>query len=306
MADRLETLRVVDPVLTRLLWGYLPPAWTGAVLFPIVPVEKEAGKIPKFGAEAFQIYNCKRPIRGTRARIDYEAASIPYLCEEYSLEVAVDEREVEEAIFDARRRAAFTSENAIAMQVEYLQATQACNPDNYAVGNKTELTGTDQWSDLDDSDPIDDVGAAIDAIQGTIGQIPNVLVMGPAVMKSLKNHPAIIERIKYSERAIVTEDLLAAIFGIQTVKVAAAAYSSEAGTFTSVWGKNVIIAFVPPAAARDTGAPAYAYTLRKTGRPVVKRYVDQRANSEIVYAEDLLDAKILSDVAGYLIENAVA
>ena len=53
--SRLSSLRVVDPVLTNLAIGYSNTQTVGEVLCPFVEVEKEAGKIPKFGKEAFKI-----------------------------------------------------------------------------------------------------------------------------------------------------------------------------------------------------------------------------------------------------------
>ena len=69
---RLSNLRVVDPVLTNLSVGYSNADLVGDVLFPFVPVDKEGGKIPKFGKEAFKIYNTERALRARSNRINPE------------------------------------------------------------------------------------------------------------------------------------------------------------------------------------------------------------------------------------------
>lgn len=307
MAGRLAELRVVDPVLTRLAWGYVPATWIGAVLFPIVPVSQEAGKVPKFGSEAFQIYNTLRPLRGKRARIDFSLSWIDYALEEHSIEVPLDEREIEDAelVFDARNAARATGQRVIFRRVEYNQAMQAVDANNYASTNKVSLSGTDLWTDYTNSDPIGDVRTGKAAIRGKIGVDPNVIVLGNAVYVALQDHTKILARIQYAQKGIITPDLLAEIFDIPKVVVGAAAYASEASAFTNIWDDDVVLAYVPSQQERDLGTPAYGYTFRKRGRPRVFRYADPESNCEIVVVEDILVAKVLSDVAGYLITNAV-
>ena len=69
---RLSNLRVVDPVLTNLAIGYTNADMVCDVLFPIVPVDKEGGKIPKFTKEAFKLYNTERALRARSNRINPE------------------------------------------------------------------------------------------------------------------------------------------------------------------------------------------------------------------------------------------
>ena len=69
---RMQDLRIVDPVLTNLARGYSNAAFAGTVLFPVVNVNKEAGKIPLFGKEAFTIYNTERALRAKSNKIPVE------------------------------------------------------------------------------------------------------------------------------------------------------------------------------------------------------------------------------------------
>jgi hypothetical protein len=40
-------------------------------------------------------------------------------------------------------------------------------------------------------------------------------VIGAYVLQALRNHAEILDRIKYTERGIVTEDLIASLFGVR-------------------------------------------------------------------------------------------
>ena len=69
-AHNLQALRVQDPVLTNLAQGYHNLELVGEVLMPTVEIDKEAGKIPKFGRLAFRLPSTVRNLRGTSNRLD--------------------------------------------------------------------------------------------------------------------------------------------------------------------------------------------------------------------------------------------
>ena len=71
-AHNLQALRVQDPVLTNLAQGYHNLELVGEVLMPTVEIDKEAGKIPKFGRLAFRLPSTVRNLRGTSNRLDPE------------------------------------------------------------------------------------------------------------------------------------------------------------------------------------------------------------------------------------------
>ena len=48
---RLSKLRVVDPVLSALALGYSNAEFIGDQLLPFVTLDKEGGKIPRFGKD---------------------------------------------------------------------------------------------------------------------------------------------------------------------------------------------------------------------------------------------------------------
>jgi hypothetical protein len=86
--------------------------------------------------------------------------------------------------------------------------------------------------------------------------------MGRAVFNALKNHPTIIERIKYTSSAIPTTQLLAALFDVDEVLVAASLVNTAAeGQTKSIsynFGKSVLLAYSNP----NPGllAPSAGYT----------------------------------------------
>jgi hypothetical protein len=84
-----------------------------------------------------------------------------------------------------------------------------------------------QW-DQAASDPVQDVHDGVLAVEGATGLRPNVMLVGPEVHSVLVNHADVLDRIKYTERGIVTEALLASLFGVDRYMVARAVQNSAA------------------------------------------------------------------------------
>src|SRR6266540_3209665 len=95
---RRADLRIVDPILSALARGYIFPELACETLFPVVRVEKEAGKLPQFGKEAFRIYQTERALRAKSNRINPEDyGHIDVVLKEHDLEYPIDYRERDEA-----------------------------------------------------------------------------------------------------------------------------------------------------------------------------------------------------------------
>ena len=304
---RLEELRIVDPVLTNIARGYSNDAYVGTVLAPIVPVQKEAGKIPQFGKEAFKLYNTERAIRAKSNRLSPEGrTTIDFVLTEHDIEYPIDYREAEEDLFNLEVYATQTTIDIILLRLEKEIADKVQDLNTYPSGNKITLSGTSKFTHPE-SDPIGVIDTAKDAVRTAIGKYPNVMVMGPSTFRALKNHAQILERIKYSMKGIITTDILAEIFDIPTVVVGKAIYATDDGTFYDVWQDNIILAYVAPAPSggveRTPYEPSFAYTLRKKGKPETDKYDEVGGKLHIVRTTDLLTVKIVGPDAGYLIND---
>ncbi|MCL4492327.1 MAG: major capsid protein [Nitrospirae bacterium] len=302
---RLEDLRVVDPVLTTLARGYTNAEMVATLLFLVVLVEKEAGKIPQFGKEAFKIYNTERAIRAKSNRISPEGrTTIDFVMDEHDLEYPIDYREKNEDIFNLEEHATNVVTGGISLRLEKKAADLAQDTNNFPAGNKITLAGNSQFTDKVNSDPIGVIETGKDAVRGKIGKRPNTMLMGAATYKALKQHPQLIDRIKYAMKGIVTIELMKEIFDIERIAVGEAVYADDAGTFNDIWGDNIVLAYVPntPAEKRTVYEPSFAYTLRKRGKPEIDKR-DESGKLEIVRNTDILLPKIVGSEAGYLIKD---
>lgn len=302
--------RVIDPVLTQVAQGYQNAQVVYPALFPIVPVGARGGKIIAFGREDFRLYNTGRTPGANTRRVNYGYQGASYALEQHALEGQVPFELLQDANavpgIDMARVAVNKTQNIVDLAAEKAAADLATNPANYAAGNKVTLSGTSQWSDHANSDPVNDVETAKEAVRAKIGRRPNTMVIAAAVESQLRQHPKIIDRIKYTGRDVPTPELLASLFGLNRVVVGDAVYEDASGNLVDCWGTSVVLAYTETGGLADMGLPSYGYTYRLRGYPIVETtYQDRNAKSWIYPVTDERAPVIAGADAGYLISGAV-
>ena len=306
MAMTPAAARVIDPILSQIAQGYQHPGRVANVLFPRVAVPQSGGRILRFGKESFKLYNLRRAPGAQTARIEFGYASDPYRLVQDAVEVPVPRELVREAEqgpgIDLGERATRMAMDTITLALEVEAAQLATDPNQYDASHKVALSGTSKWSDYANSDPIQDIEDAKEAIRASVGLRPNVMVLGPKPYNALKHHPKLLERIKYSQRGIVTLDLLQAIFDIERVVVGEAIYADEAGNFVDVWGNNAILAYVPGLPAMEVPSYGYTYTLER--HPFVEEPYFENSRKSWIYGVTYERAPVItSAIAGFLIQT---
>lgn len=128
-----------------------------------------------------------------------------------------------------------------------------------------------QWNDAN-SNPIEDIQAAATAMQlRTGGFRPNKLALSQNVRDKLVRHPDIIDLIKYGgsaqNPAVVTDQTLAAVLGIEQVLTMGAVRNSSAeGVAESnafINSRNALLVYAPN--EPSTMLPSAGYTFNWTG-----------------------------------------
>lgn len=304
-------VRVVDPILTEVARGYRNAAYVGMNLFPFVPVGQRGGKIIQFGKESFRLYQTARTPGSDVAVAQFGYSGAPYALTDHALSGLVPIEHMEEAAavpgIELGSGAVQFVRDIIDLRLEFEQATAARTAASYAAGNKVTLSGTSQWSDATNSDPIAAVETAKEAIRTATGQRPNTLVLGPKVLAALKVHSKIVDRIKYTGRDVATVELLASLFGVARVVCGDAIYQDADGNMQDIWGKDAVLAYTNIAPLSSQGAPSYGYTYRLRNYPVAEvPWLDRSKESWLYPVRDAVSPVIAGADAGYLFTNAVA
>jgi hypothetical protein len=311
----------IDVALTNVSVGYQNNAFVGERLFPSVPVVKQSNKYYVFGRETWSVHlDLRAP--GTQANEipGYTVSTDTYFANEHALQVPVtdEERQNADAPFDPDRDGAELVTEKVLLGREVAMKTLVTTAANYPAGGTTTLSGTAQWNDYVNSNPIGDLRTGIRWVNGQIFRNPNTLVLPYQVMSQLEDHPDFIERIKYSERGIMTPDIIAAVLGIEDVIIPSSGQNTanmgQAVSLGYVWGKDVILAYVPPRAGLRIPAFGYEYTWNYAAgqQQVVDRWRENPRKSDLIRMQRRYDLKLPAQdanaktIAGYLIKTAVA
>lgn len=304
MADRLKQLRIVDPVLTNLARGYRNAQFIGEALFPVAFMDREAGIIPLFGKEAFELYDTERAIRAQSNIMNPDDVDeLDVVLREHDIAYPVDYREQTEAMFDAQARASRRVVDVIDLRREVACAKLAQNPGTYLPGAKVTLAGNSQWSN-GGGDPIQDVERGKEVIRSRIGVRPNTITMGASAYASLKFHPKLQDALGSNERKLITVEHLKALFGINDIHIGEALANTN--SVGDIWTDTLQLAYVAkPQAGSQTNYedPSFGYTLRRKGMPEIDTFDGAGGKLHFVRNTDIYKAVVVGADAGYLISD---
>jgi hypothetical protein len=313
----------MDRILTNISVAYPNGPFLGSVFFPSVNVRKQSDRYYIFGREAWGVVpgnDLRAPGAEANEIAGISVSTDTYFAVEHALQIAVTDEERENAdsplqpLTDGTELVTAQLLLARELAIKTLLTTAA----NYATGLSVTLSGTAQWNDYVNSNPIDDVRAARTAIYKQIFMEPTDMAIPYEVMAVLENHPDFIERIKYSERGILTPELISNFFGGMRIHTAGAAYNSanpgQTAALGFIWGKDVFMAWVPPRAGLKTPAFGYEFVWGYGGGTpmVTERWREDRRVSDVVRVRRRYDLKFVSQdvngkaIAGYIIKNAIA
>lgn len=163
-----------------------------------------------------------------------------------------------------------------------------------------------QWN-RSGSTPIEDIRAMATLFQQMTGFRPNRLVLGWPVYDVWVNHDEFIERIKYSERGIVSRELMSALLDIEQILVPMAienvSEEQAPDNFQFIYGNGALLAYAAPAPSKEV--PSAGYTFEWTGflgspaRGVrTKKFRMEHLEADRIEAESAYDFKVVSEDLG--------
>jgi len=308
-----SNIRVVDPVLSNLAFGYTNPGLVGMNLFPRVGVPAKAGKMLKFGKDAFRVMNTRRAPGSTTKRFTVGFADTNYSLESNALDCVVPKEWLHEQQKVPGLNFQRTSLDAV-MQIEhnnleYQQASLARNADSYGTNNKVSLSGSDKWSDHANSDPIKDVKDGREAIRQKTGVYPNTMLIPADVHNDLCEHPKLLAKFRDDELKIMTVEHYQKIFDIEKVVIGLATIvNQDAEDFVDVWSSDVVMAYVPNVITSHAQMSyGYTYVLDAPGmkHPDVEPFWFDKTVKSWVAGVEYERAPMLTGMdAGFLIQGA--
>jgi Phage major capsid protein E len=196
-------------------------AYIADKVFPKVPVKKQSDLYWKYSKSDWRRTDVKRRAPSTESPgVGWTTTTGQYFTHVYAVHKDIDDqlRSNADSVFQLDRDATEFVTNQLLLKRDLDWNQKFFKPGVW----ETEYSGVTttpnnsqfiQWDNAA-SDPIGDMQRWIIDFRRKNGVKPNKMVLGAHTMAALKQHPDIIDRIKYTQRGIVSEDLIATLFDI--------------------------------------------------------------------------------------------
>lgn len=290
-------------------------------VFSRVGVSKQADQYFTYPKEQWFRTDAALRAPGTEsAGSGYTLGTDTYFCHVYAIHKDVDDQTRANADtplnMDREATQFVTNQLLLKRDLDWastFMTTGVWETDKTGVASGPNSTQFIQW-DQAASDPIQDVQNGKTAILQATGYEPNVLVLGYEVFAQLANHADIIDRIKHTQRGVLTEELLAQLLRVDRIVVASAikntANEGAAAAMSFVIGKSALLCYAN--ATPGLMSPSAGYTFTWTGLlgssafgTRISRFRMQEKKSDRIEGEMAYDMKVIAADLGYFFTAAV-
>jgi hypothetical protein len=318
----------LDTLLTTISVAYLQDTneFVADRIFPTVPVARKSDVFKVYRKEDFMRASARKRIGAVESAgggFEFDANK-QYNCDVWSFHVDIDDYtranadppiDVERDATELITRVLLLTREKVWVDTAFTNGVWANEYTGVASG-----PGADQFLRWDNanSDPLGDVKRARLAIKATTGFLPNTLVLDERVYEALFEHPQIVERIKYVQRALPGDlddrALLARAFRVQNVYVLGAVMATgpeNAATISYLSGKHAWLGYVAPRPGLLQPSAGYVFTWRlpgvpEGGRVAIERFRMPHLRADRLEANMAFDVKVVSADLGAFFQGAIS
>ena len=303
----------VNPVLTAIAIAYRNPdiALIADDVLPRTPVQQEFKYLKYALADGFTVPDTTVNRKSTPTEVDFAAIEIIDKVVDYGLDDIIPREDIDadNQGIDPMGMAVSYLTNLINLARERRVAALVFNPASYAPGLSVTLSGTDQWSDQEDSNP---VVAISDALDIPIMR-PNIAIFGQQTWTKLRQHPLLVQAVKGTAQGagIITRQEFADLFELQQVLVGAGfantAKKGQATALARVWGKHAAFIYRDRASGPQGGV-TFGFTAAWGNK--IAGHIDEPklglTGSVRVRTGERVKEVITAPDVGFYFQNAVA
>ena len=316
----------IDAILTNISVAYLQNQdnFIADKVFPVIPVDKKSNKFFTYTKNDWFRDEAQRRAGGTEsAGGGYGLSTGSYSADVFAFHKDVDDQTLynsdtplnplREATEFVTRRLMLRKE--VQWNTDFFAGSIWTAGDYDGVSGTPSTNETKQWSDYAASDPINDIETAKAGILSTTGMEANTLVLGYDVFRQLKNHPDIVDRIKYTSSQTVTADMLAAMFDVPRVIVSKGVKATNnegaAGVYAFTAGKKALLCHVAPNPGLLTPSAGYSFAWTGVsgglGATVgTSQFRMEHLKADRIEAEMAFDNKVIASDLGWFWDTIVA
>jgi hypothetical protein len=298
----------LDAVLTNISQAFKNESLVATSIFPVAPVKKDSDVYYKYDKSNLRPDDTRWAPK-TRAReVNWSVTRDGYKTERHALQELIedDEKENCDSPLDVQTDTTEILTEKLLIRRELNLANMLTSTGNYDSDAHPTLAVASQWDNY--ASAVSDPNADIATIRRTVFKKTfmhvNTIVLPYAVYEVVREHPKVLERIKYTQRAIITPDILADLWDIENVIVAGSgqntANEGQVDSLSYIWGNNVLAGYVEKSPRLKR--PSWGYHIQS--QPLmVERFRDDERKGEVVRPSFKEIPKIVTQAAGYLIVN---
>jgi len=301
----------INPVLTAVALAYRNPdaALIADQVLPLTPTAQEFKWLKYDLASGYTVPDGKVGRKSSPTEVEFNATEQIDKCVDYGFDDFIPNEDIDadNQGVDPRGTATGYLTNLIMLAREIRVANAVFNASNYT--NTVTLSGTGQYSDQVNSDPVAGIGDILDV---PIYR-PNIAVFGQASWTKVRRHPKLVQAIKGTAQGagMVSRQEFADFFELQDVYVGAGfvntAKKGQTVANSRVWGKHIAFLYRDRAAGPQAGV-TYGFTAQWGGR-IAGNLTEQKrglTGGEIIRVGERVKEVIAAPDMGYFIQNAVA
>ena len=306
----------VNRPLTMLSVAYAQAqsAFIADKVFPVVPVDKQSDLYYVYTKNDWFRDEAKPRGAGTEsAGGGYNLSTASYKCDVFAFHKDIPDqvRANEDVPLNSDRDATEFVTNRLLLRREIQWATDFFTTSVWG----TDLTPSNLWSDYAASDPIGDIRTGVRTVKVNTGFEPNTLVLGYDVFAKLQDHPDIVDRYKYTNREVITEQMLARLFKVERVLVAggvkATNVENETAAYSFIHGKHALLCYTNARPGILQPSAGYIFSWRGvsagSGYTIgTSKFRMEHLKSDRVEGEIAFDNKVIGSDLGYFFNGAVA
>lgn len=312
--------------LTAITLAYRNQVFIADQVLPRIGVDSSAFKWSKFTlADGFTIPDTRVGRKSAPNEIDWTATELTDSVIDYGLDDRIPQADIMNANaaqavqgvrpIDPEARSTELLSDLVALDRENRVATTMFTLGTYPSAQRSTLSGTSQWSDFTNSDPVQAIIGALDSCLIR----PNVAVLGQSVWSKLRTHPKVTAAIfpnggnATGGGAVASRQAVADLFELEEILVGTSWYNSakpgQTASLSRLWGKHASFIYRAPQVVSPTGTVTFGFTAqwgeRIAGTIGQDPSVGLRGGTRVRVGESVKEVIAANDAA-YFFQNAVA
>lgn len=302
----------IDPALTAIAVGYKNPLYIADMVLPRIRVAKQKFSFMQYGTDTF--FNVPDTRVGRRSKpneVNLEGVEVTDSTEDFALDggVPMVDEENSDPRYDPLGNEVMLLNELIALDRERRAVAIVQAAATYDPALRVTLSGTGQYSDYANSDPVNGLLAYLDMPLVR----PNQVVMPQEGWTKVRSHPKVVSAIRGQNvtSGAVTRAELADLLEVEEIIVGTARSNSvkrgQAPSLTRLWGKHISLLYKHPT-PEAKGAVTFGGSFQ-WGDRIASQWEDKnmgmRGGTAVRTGESLRE-RVIANQAGFFVQNAFA